>query len=48
LIDDKFINVDKNQILIDVGYGFLDGKSTGDVDFEKVKDKLYAISPVPG
>lgn len=48
LIDDKFINEKKNQILIDVGYGFLDGKSTGDVDFEKVKDKVYAISPVPG
>ena len=48
LVDDKFINKDKNQILIDVGYGFLNGKSTGDVDFEKVKDKLYAISPVPG
>lgn len=48
LIDDKFINENKNQILIDVGYGFLDGKSTGDVDFEKVKDKVYAISPVPG
>ena len=47
LIDDKFINEKKNQILIDVGYWFLDGKSTGDVNFEKVKDKVYAISPVP-
>lgn len=48
LVDDRFINEDKDQILIDIGYGFLDGKSTGDVDFEKVKDKVYAISPVPG
>ena len=48
LIDDKFVNEDKNQILIDVGYWFLNWKSTGDVDFEKVKDKVYAISPVPG
>ena len=48
LIDDKFVNEEKNQILIDVGYGFLDGKSTGDVDFEKVENKVYAISPVPG
>lgn len=48
LIDDKFVNEKKNQILIDVGYGFLDGKSTGDVDFEKVENKVYAISPVPG
>ena len=47
LVDDKFVNEDKNQILIDVGYGFLDWKSTWDVDFEKVKDKIYAISPVP-
>jgi methylenetetrahydrofolate dehydrogenase (NADP+)/methenyltetrahydrofolate cyclohydrolase len=47
MIDDRFVNEDKNQILIDVGYGFLDGKSTGDVDFEEVKNKVYAISPVP-
>ena len=48
LIDDRFLNKDRNQILIDVWYWFLDGKSTGDIDFEKVKDKVYAISPVPG
>ena len=47
LLDDKFINENKNQILIDVWYGFLDWKSTGDVDFEKVENKVYAISPVP-
>ena len=47
LIDDKFVNKKKNQILIDVGYGFLNGKSTGDVDFGKVENKVYAISPVP-
>lgn len=47
LIDDRFINEKKNQILIDVGYWFLNGKSTWDVDFEKVRDKVYAISPVP-
>ena len=48
LIDDKFINENKNHILIDVGYWFLNWKSTGDVNFEKVKNKVYAISPVPG
>ena len=48
LIDDKFINERKNQIIIDVWYWFLNGKSTGDVNLEKVKDKIYAISPVPG
>ena len=47
LVDYRFVNEEKNQILIDVGYGFLDGKATGDVDFEKVKNKVYAISPVP-
>ena len=47
LIDERFIDENKNQILIDVWYGFLNGKSTGDVDFEKVENKVYAISPVP-
>ena len=47
LVDDRFINEGKNQIIIDVGYWFLDWKSTGDVDFEKVENKVYAISPVP-
>ena len=47
LVNDKFVNENKNQIIIDVGYGFLDWKSTGDVNFEKVENKVYAISPVP-
>ena len=47
LIDDRFINKEKKQIIIDVWYGVLNWKSTGDVDFEKVKDNVYAISPVP-
>ena len=47
LIDDKFINNNWKQVIIDVWYGFLNGKSTGDVDFEKVENKVYAISPVP-
>ena len=48
IIDDRFVNEEKNQILIDVWYGFLNWKSTGDANFEKVKNKVYAISPVPG
>ena len=48
MIDDKFINNKWNQIIIDVWYGFLNWKSTWDVDFEKIQDKIYAISPVPG
>ena len=48
LIDERFINENKNQIIIDVGYWFLDWKSTGDVNFERIENKVYAISPVPG
>ena len=47
LVDDKFLNKKKKQILIDVWYGFLNWKSTGDINFEKVENKVYAISPVP-
>lgn len=47
LIDDRFLNEKGNQIIIDVWYGFLNWKSTGDVDFEKVENKIYAITPVP-
>lgn len=47
MIDNQFINKNGNQIIIDVWYGFLNWKSTWDVDFEKVKDKVFAISPVP-
>ena len=37
-----------NAILIDVGINFQDGKICGDIDFEDVKEKAYAITPVPG
>ena len=35
-------------ILVDVGINFEDGKVCGDIDFEDVKEKAYAITPVPG
>lgn len=35
-------------ILIDVGINRLNGKICGDIDFEDVKDKCDAITPVPG
>ncbi|MGL5615601.1 MAG: tetrahydrofolate dehydrogenase/cyclohydrolase catalytic domain-containing protein [Sarcina sp.] len=47
----KFIDssyVSENSIVIDVGTTPLDGKITGDVDFEMVKDKVKLITPVPG
>ena len=40
--------IKENSILIDVGINFEDGKMCGDIDFEDVKEKAYAITPVPG
>ncbi len=47
----KFVTsemVSENTIVIDVGINYADGKLCGDVDFEVVKDKVKAITPVPG
>jgi 5,10-methylene-tetrahydrofolate dehydrogenase/methenyl tetrahydrofolate cyclohydrolase len=51
-------HVKKNQIIVDVGINTLSGerleeevtgkKLVGDVDFEKVRDGVDAITPVPG
>ena len=38
----------KNSIIIDVGINKVADKIVGDVDFEEVKDKVKAITPVPG
>jgi methylenetetrahydrofolate dehydrogenase (NADP+)/methenyltetrahydrofolate cyclohydrolase len=48
LVDERFIKDDGSQILIDVGWEVVNGKPTGDINFEAVKDKVKAISPVPG
>ena len=40
--------VKKDSIIIDVGINKVKGKIVGDVDFEEVKDKVKAITPVPG
>jgi len=40
--------VKKNSIIIDVGINKVADKIVGDVDFEHVKDKVKAITPVPG
>lgn len=48
LVDESFLCKEKDQILIDVGYGFKDGKPVGDVNIEKIKDKVHAYTPVPG
>jgi methylenetetrahydrofolate dehydrogenase (NADP+)/methenyltetrahydrofolate cyclohydrolase len=40
--------VKKDSIIIDVGINKVGEKIEGDVDFEQVKDKVKAITPVPG
>ncbi|MDR1694904.1 MAG: bifunctional 5,10-methylenetetrahydrofolate dehydrogenase/5,10-methenyltetrahydrofolate cyclohydrolase [Lactobacillaceae bacterium] len=40
--------VKKGAIVIDVGINRIDGKISGDVDFDEVKDIASYISPVPG
>jgi methylenetetrahydrofolate dehydrogenase (NADP+)/methenyltetrahydrofolate cyclohydrolase len=40
--------VKEGAIVIDVGINRVDGKLVGDVDFNAVKDKCAAITPVPG
>lgn len=45
-IDDSYIK--EEAIVIDVGTNSVEGKITGDVDFEKVIDKAAFVTPVPG
>ena len=40
--------VKKDAIVIDVGINKVEDKIVGDVDFDNVKDKVRAITPVPG
>ncbi len=40
--------VKEGAVVIDVGINRVDGKLVGDVDFEAVKGKCAAITPVPG
>ena len=40
--------VKEGAVVIDVGMNRKDGKLCGDVDFDAVKDKASAITPVPG
>lgn len=48
LIDEEYIRHDQSQIILDIGYGHLDGKPVGDVDIQAIADKVYAYTPVPG
>lgn len=40
--------IKEGTVVIDVGMNMVDGKLCGDVDFEDVKEKASAITPVPG
>ena len=47
----KFITanmVKEGAVIIDFGFNYIEGKSVGDVDFDAVKEKAKAITPVPG
>ena len=46
MVDDSFVK--EGAIVIDVGTSSLNGKITGDVDFEKVINKASYLTPVPG
>lgn len=40
--------VKEGVVVVDVGINYVDGKICGDVDFDAVKEKAGAITPVPG
>ena len=47
----EFLNskmVKKDAVIIDVGINKLENKIVGDVQFDDVKEKVKAITPVPG
>ena len=46
MIDSNYIK--DGAIIIDVGIHRIENGMCGDVDFEDVKDKAHAITPVPG
>lgn len=46
LIDSSWVK--KSAIVIDAGYSMLNGKTVGDVDYDKVAKKCSWITPVPG
>ena len=49
IIEGKIVQVKPDEIIVDIGTNFDEnGKLCGDVDFERVKDKVKAITPVPG
>ncbi|MBD66814.1 MAG: bifunctional methylenetetrahydrofolate dehydrogenase/methenyltetrahydrofolate cyclohydrolase [Halobacteriovoraceae bacterium] len=47
-LKEEHISPEGKQIIIDVGINKKDNKTVGDADFEHIKDKVAAITPVPG
>lgn len=47
LVDEQFVRDDNTQIVIDIGRWFIDGKPAGDVNFDRIIDKIAAYTPVP-
>lgn len=48
-LNEDYLSDSCNQVVIDVGINKDDkNKTCGDVDFENIKDKVKAITPVPG
>ena len=41
-------HVREGAVVVDVGINFREGRMVGDVDFEAVRGKAAAITPVPG
>ncbi|MEC6749201.1 bifunctional 5,10-methylenetetrahydrofolate dehydrogenase/5,10-methenyltetrahydrofolate cyclohydrolase [Marinilactibacillus sp. XAAS-LB27] len=41
-------HIKEGAVVIDVGYGHVDGKPCGDVQYDEVMGKASAITPVPG
>ena len=48
MINKEYLHSKWGQTLIDVGWGKIDGKPSGDMDYNDVKDDVFAITPVPG
>lgn len=46
--DRTYFNKDQKTVVVDVGMNTLNGKLTGDVNQEDVKDIVSAMTPVPG
>jgi methylenetetrahydrofolate dehydrogenase (NADP+)/methenyltetrahydrofolate cyclohydrolase len=46
--DRSYFNAEKKTIVVDVGMNSLDGKLTGDMDQNDVKEVVDALTPVPG